>query len=246
MHNHPKLMFAALAALVSLVSGCSTPRHTDLLVFATNTEFGISVKGDSTSTAGVSIGYYRQEVVLMPLYVNASDSKVPPPTSPIAGAKYVGTDDEIRQDTYSVLASFGAKGAASTNNGGGVTIAQYFATGLAARTLALAGGALVTTSDKAAANPISADAISAEKATLLDEAAKKWHVLIDKIVAKIADPQSGAVDQAKLIKAFAGIRGAPDAAGLAQITTDTDLITELNQPQYRSKLENILKNVSTP
>jgi hypothetical protein len=238
-------MLAALAALISLVSGCATPKHTDLLVFATNTEFGVSAKGDSTSTVGISIGYYRQEVVLMPLYVNAGDSKVTKPANPaLAEAKYVGTEAGGRNDTYSVLASFGARGGASTNNAN-VSIAQYFATGLAARTLALAGGALVSTSDQAAAHPISAEAISAEKAASLDAAGQTRQSLLNQIVAKVVDPQSGAVDQAKLKKAFAGIDDAPSDADLATITTAALLKIELNNPQYEYQLKAMLKNLSS-
>ncbi len=77
-----------------------------------------------------------------------------PTTEPssLIDLKYVGTDGTApaKTDTYSVLASFGAKGSAQKTGDASVGIAQYFATGLAARTLAYAGGALINTGDKAA------------------------------------------------------------------------------------------------
>jgi len=66
---------------------------------------------------------------------------------------YIGKDKNDETDTYSVIASLGAtfnaKAASSTEAGGG--IAQFFATGLAARTLATKGSDLLSVpSDKQA------------------------------------------------------------------------------------------------
>lgn len=159
MHSLKKLAIIAVAGIFSC-SGCRTPKHTDLLIFGTNTQFGISVAADATSNPSINVGYKRQEVVLMPLYVNAQESKYPPSEAKadaglIAAAKYTGTDGAVpwRSDTYSVLAVFGATGegnAEGTTGKAKIGIAQYFATGLAARTLAIAGGALINTSDNAA------------------------------------------------------------------------------------------------
>jgi hypothetical protein len=154
MSHHKRSALLAALFTAALFAGCQTPKHTDLLVFGTNTQFGVSVSTDATSTPGVNIGFKRQEVVLMPLYVNGQDSKFLPsePKTPTPDNKYVGTDgtSQPKTDTYSVLASFGASGGGQTTGSAKVGIAQYFATGLAARTLAYAGGALINTGDKAA------------------------------------------------------------------------------------------------
>lgn len=152
MPNNTGSALLALAIAAGL-TGCQTPKHSDLLVFGTNTQFGVSVSTDATSNPGANIGYKRQELVLMPLFVNARDSNLilPFPGSFPEG-KYTGTDgtNPQKSDTYSVLASFGAKGKGDTTGKAEVSLAQTFATGLAARTLAFAGAALVNTGDKAA------------------------------------------------------------------------------------------------
>jgi hypothetical protein len=244
MRYLPKLIAAASTALLAL-AGCSTPKHTDLLVFGTNTSLGVSIKGDATSTAGVDIGYRRQEVVLMPLYVNGAQSKTPPPAAaPLGDTKYQGIDTEARKDTYSVLASFGAKASGSGSGGAGVSIAQYFATGIAARTLALAGGALVTTSDVGAKQSITPAAVSAEKAADIRKWISEHDAKVVLIADKVSDASTGKTDAAKVTAAFKDIPGAPDADGLAAINTRDDVIKELNLPQYDSQLDQILKNVS--
>jgi hypothetical protein len=244
MHRLPKLIAAASAALLVL-AGCSTPKHTDLLVFGTNTSLGVSIKGDATSTAGVDIGYRRQEVVLMPLYVNGATSKIPPPTpASLSDAKYQGIDTDARKDTYSVLASFGAKASGSGSGGAGVSIAQYFATGIAARTLALAGGALVTTSEVGARQSIAPAAVSAEKAADIRQWISDHDAKIVLIAGKVSDATTGLTDAAKVTAAFKDIPGAPDASGLAAIKTRDDMIKELNLPQYDGQLDQILKNAS--
>jgi hypothetical protein len=146
------IKIASSITTVAAISGCSTPRHTDLLIFGTNTQFGISASAEATANPGVSIGYRRQELVLMPLYVNAQDTTISSTggnettVEKIKAAKYQGTDG-AKFDTYSVFASFGASGGGGAKTADAkVGIAQYFATGLAARILAVAGGSLVNTS----------------------------------------------------------------------------------------------------
>lgn len=139
-------MFASLMLL-----GCGEmPKHRDLLVFGTNTKLALDVSPapETGNIAGVTLGYKRQEFVLMPLLVNAADSrfcvtnaqsqKVCDAQS-IEQAKYLGSGSNSERDAYSVFASFGA-----TFSGGGATgkneaqggLAQFFATGLAAQQLA--------------------------------------------------------------------------------------------------------------
>lgn len=165
---------ANTAALALILSGCATPPHTNLLVFGTNTVVGLKVGADATQTPTIQLAYARQELVLMPLLANTDGSgkklspcpaergAVPPnpPTLPelSQNCKFVGTAaGEV--DSYSVLASFGAKvDATSDITGPNVGkakaaggIAQYFATGLAARKLAEHGSSLVAVSEAATA-----------------------------------------------------------------------------------------------
>ncbi len=153
MSHHQRSALLAVLSIAAAFSGCQTPKHSDLLVFGTNTQFGVALSSDATSNPGVNIGYRRQELVLMPLYVNGQNSKlVPPSSTPIQDGKYISTDgaSPSKSDTYSVLETFGAKGKGERAGRAEVSLAQTFATGLAARTLAYAGAALINTGDKAA------------------------------------------------------------------------------------------------
>jgi hypothetical protein len=137
----------ALGLLV-FVSGCMVS-HSDTLVFGTNTKLAVDLSLNSTTNVpSLTVGYTRQEGVWMPLYVNARDSRFSNSssssvfknfTSNMSGLKYAGNQGGDR-DTYSVLASFGAD-IKNGSGGAGVGIAQYFATGIAARELANQGGA---------------------------------------------------------------------------------------------------------
>jgi len=181
-------------AVMVLATGCSTPKHSNALIFATNTKFGIDISYDQkTQEPNLVVGYKRQEGVWMPLLANlgpdgltpgvtearrspkkppgtlASDKvavttastteRVQPASMPVIGANgpdeapvgtlFVGLEEKNgatkpNVDTYSVLASFGAKfsakGASTSGAEAGGALAQYFATGLAARELAREGG----------------------------------------------------------------------------------------------------------
>lgn len=165
---------ASVAALALILSACSTPQHTNLLIFGTNTVVGLKVGADATSTPAIQVGYARQELVLMPLLANTAATntngdlflhpcpaeKATPPGNPPTLAelsincKFVGAGKDA-QDSYSVLASFGAKFDAKKvgqDVEAGGAIAQYFATGLAARELAKHGSSLVAASESATAD----------------------------------------------------------------------------------------------
>lgn len=140
-----------VAALALALSACSTPQHSNTLIFGTNTKVAFDVSADQIKqTPSVTLGYTRQEGVWMPLMPNAADKEgnlVPCERLVEAGnaneenaacSKFVGTQGSQNQDTYSVLASFGADfsgGSGVDANGaqasGTAGIAQYFATGLA-------------------------------------------------------------------------------------------------------------------
>ncbi|MCM0031888.1 hypothetical protein [Sandarakinorhabdus limnophila] len=136
----------------AMLSGCAQmTRHSNTLVFGTNTSFGIKVGTDAASTPGVTVGYSRQEAVVMPVVANTADNgnvQAPCPvgTGGVGGAIaevcLLRASDGGKKDAYSVLASFGTKYAAGggTPNANG-QIVQYFATGIAAQKLAENGGA---------------------------------------------------------------------------------------------------------
>ncbi|MDS1310745.1 hypothetical protein [Marinobacter xiaoshiensis] len=140
----------SLIPLLTILAGCSTPHHTNTMVFSTNTKFALDLSvNPAGGTPDFTFGYKRQEVVWMPLLANKNFKKEPP--TPInCGEKcmFVGVDGN-QTDTYSVLASFGAKfggkasasGTQETSTSGSGGLAQFFATGLAARNLATEGGA---------------------------------------------------------------------------------------------------------
>jgi hypothetical protein len=149
MLSHTQLI--GCIGISAVLCSCTTPKHTDLLVFGTNTQFGIDVGTNASSTTSLTIGFKRQEAVLMPLLANGQDSLYVPKSATAIDPKYLGQDSTTaKSDTYSVLAVFGASGSADTTATAKVGIAQYFATGLAARTLAIAGGSLVNTGNSAA------------------------------------------------------------------------------------------------
>lgn len=151
-----------LIASSLLASGCTqTVRHTNTLLFATNTQIAISAGTSATAQPDITIGYKRQEAVVMPLVANyAPDPKEPGKLVPCGNATSPPADSCLivgkngtsgAQDSYSVLASFGAKFGAKGNGPqpeASVGIAQYFATGVAAQLLAATGGASIISTAK--------------------------------------------------------------------------------------------------
>jgi hypothetical protein len=146
-------------------------RHSNMVVFGTNTSLGIRVGTSATSVPEIQVGYSRQEAVAIPVVANvanvrsadgSSDILVPcdlsQPVTVTGGAQFAVHPCSLvavnggAMDSYSVLASFGANFDASqsttaTAKGG---LAQYFATGMAAQLLALNGGASVVAVGEAA------------------------------------------------------------------------------------------------
>lgn len=155
---------AVLAALCLGLAGCGTPEHSNMLMFGTNTSFGVDIAASpTTATPAIKIGYDRQEIALIPLLANKTGEKRQPAdcgtTKPPGDCAFVGDGPE-GHDAYSVLGTFSGSGGASGTDGAKVQIAQYFATGLAARILAQQGGAqLVSTKADAPATSALADAI---------------------------------------------------------------------------------------
>ncbi len=136
------IMFFCLG--VFFVTACATPKHSNTLIFGTNTKFALDVSADPSGSPSITVGYKRQEAVWMPLLAN-KDKEGSPAECSVKDCPYlyIGKEDN-KQDTYSVLASFGAKFSGQGDTSGAKAeggLAQYFATGLAARTLAKEGGA---------------------------------------------------------------------------------------------------------
>lgn len=147
-----------MVIMVAIMAGCSsTPNHTNTLLFATSTKFAIdaSVNPVSSATPELTIGYKRYEGVWMPLLVNQvkkngiesatciSTNNQTPCLYQSSSTDYDkdGKPTKSFTDTYSVLASIGAKfeGDSSVNSNSQVAakggLAQFFATGLAAQNL---------------------------------------------------------------------------------------------------------------
>lgn len=162
----------AIAALAAVLGGCvQATRHSNTMYFGTNTTFGIKAGASAGEVPQVVVGYDRQEAVVMPLLANTADvstgkddtrNRLVPcdATRPleVSGATYavhpcsfVAFRDKA-QDSYSVIASFGADfgGKANTNVEVSGGLAQYFATGMAAQMLAAKGGAALVSTGKAA------------------------------------------------------------------------------------------------
>jgi len=131
---------AALVFALSLpaLAGCvQATRHSNTMVFGTNTSLGVKVGQGVNQIPEANVGYTRQEAVIMPLLANTQDqggrkgllspcgNRVPNTANtatvstlkdPAAGTphpcKFVATKRDakgiVAADSYSVLASFGA------------------------------------------------------------------------------------------------------------------------------------------
>jgi hypothetical protein len=155
---------AAGVAMAVALSGCvQATRHSNTMVFGTNTSFGIKVGTDVAQVPGIQVGYNRQEAVILPLLANTAQSNtngadgvplnrlIPCPLpdrvlqpDQTHACQFVAVRGDAR-DSYSALASFGAEfgGAQGTELKAQGGLAQYFATGMAAQLLAATGGASV-------------------------------------------------------------------------------------------------------
>ncbi len=158
------MKLACGVALAVALGGCvQATRHSNTMVFGTNTSFGIKVGTDVAQVPGIQVGYNRQEAVILPLLANTGQSHaegpdrvplnrlVPCPVPDIVltaeqthVCQFVAVRGNAR-DSYSTLASFGAEfgggqGTSLEVEGG---LAQYFATGMSAQLLAATGGASV-------------------------------------------------------------------------------------------------------
>jgi hypothetical protein len=175
-------MLGGVALAVALGGCVQATRHSNAVIFGTNTSLGVRVGTDATTVPNITVGYQRQEAVFLPLLANVGETETVTrrqagqsgetvsqgslltpcdPTRPaqienqrqnrpqddylIHPCSFVAVNGRA-QDSYSVLASFGARIGASTGSGDEkvqIGIAQYFSTGMAAQMLAITGGASV-------------------------------------------------------------------------------------------------------
>jgi hypothetical protein len=167
--------------VAALLAGCALPPHSNTLLFATNTTVALDVSANATTAApNITIGYKRQEMAWVPLLANKSGpakERQPADCPPASTANstdpcvFLGRDG-TSADAYSVLATFsgtaaasGAGGTSSTRSANG-SIAQFFATGLAARILADKGGAqLVNTGTTSATTEQLVEAFNSQEQT---------------------------------------------------------------------------------
>ena len=217
--------YLAALALLPLAAGCvQATRHSNTMIFGTNTTVGFKVGQGVNQVPQIMLAYDRQEAVIMA--ADGSRLLVPcdfttPSTLPgnigyrIHPCSLVAWDGK-KQDSYSVLASFGADFGGqvdSTQAKAKAGLAQYFATGIAAQILAARGGAaLVSTGPAALAATLTAD--DALVQTLLDnpEAADQgvslgrgYNAFRDSLLLKISNTESGLQAKVKNFEASAGL-----------------------------------------
>ncbi len=197
---HGKLGATAMTIAAFSLGGCAqATRHSNTMIFGTNTTVGFKVGQNVSQAPEIMLAYDRQEAVIMPLLANtgerlggdgllspctpAGDATRNAPAATgrnlqsgaitetlIAGAdlgdgklagihpcSFVGyrvQDGKVFvQDSYSVLASFGADFGGQVDAaevGANAGLAQYFATGIAAQLLAVKGGAALVATGAAA------------------------------------------------------------------------------------------------
>jgi hypothetical protein len=187
-------LLPVLVIFLVTLSSCKAPEHTNTLIFATNTKVALDVSADTTSgNPSITLGYKRQNFVWMPLYANnGTGGGVVQDTEE---GKFVGTQsgEKAAEDTYSVLGSFGGEFKASTGvegkaeSSGG--IAEYFATGHAARSLAEGGAQLVSVQP--------ANTVSEEIKKAAEDKLVSWNKDTELILAYAQD-ENGKVSQKRL------------------------------------------------
>lgn len=181
-------LYAYAAPLTALVmtGGCAQmTRHSNMVLFGTNTSVGLRIGASAANVPEIQLGYSRQEAVALPVVANTTNAgsangqnDLLQPCDLTSDVRVTGGRFAVHpcslvavnggaMDSYSVLASFGANfdasaGSSTTAKGG---LAQYFSTGMAAQILALTGGASVVAVGEAArtqaANPPSTSSVRA-------------------------------------------------------------------------------------
>jgi hypothetical protein len=116
---------ALCSALAGVLAGCSTPHDVPLL-FGTSNVVGISMGGSvAGSGAEFTLGYKGHDFAVVPVTAH----------QPGGSELKVGSEQPGVSDAYSVLGQFGASGT-RTSDQANTALGKFFATGMAARTLA--------------------------------------------------------------------------------------------------------------
>lgn len=219
---------ASCGALIALGGCVQATRHSNTMVFGTNTTFGVKVGANTGEVPEVVVGYDRQEAVIMPLVANTGSKENPNMLTPCDLKEAVTVQGESEfaihpcslvavngkaLDSYSVLASFGAEYDAG---GGQATggLAQYFATGVAAQLLAATGGAsVVATGPSAVASALNAPPVSETIESLYGETAafragrttaSAFDVFLTKFKAKVDLTDTGLAEKVAAFETAAG------------------------------------------
>jgi hypothetical protein len=201
----------AAAVLALTVSGCAFTPHNNVMVFATSTKTAVDVSQEPTGTLSATIGYKRLEAVWMPLLANQTvpgDQKagsVAPARCPDSTDKGDNKRCPLFQgneggnyDTYSVLGTFsgqasGVAGGATPGVEARGQIAQFFATGLAARALASPGGNAALFNTSASVDP---KAVAVAQAQAQDQQREAIAGAAD-LVKKLRTADGSALDNKK-------------------------------------------------
>lgn len=170
-------LLATIMAVMMLGACTQMIKHSNTLVFGTNTTIGLKVGRDAGQVPAVQIGFDRQEVAIVPLLANVSDDNskklIPCLNEDINKCHFRATSDGENNDAYSTIASFGAQSAAGGGEGeANMNVAQYFATGIAAQKLAISGGANVVAAGPGSEKIAEAAIVAAEARKAEQEAIK--------------------------------------------------------------------------
>lgn len=239
-----KFLIGILSAtvLTTMTTSCTQmARHSNTLMFGTNTTFGVGVGQGADQTPKIDIGYNRQEVAIVPVLANttANGGKLNPcPEADVASCKFEASHNGKDKDSYSTLASFGGTaGTDSAAGGGKVEVAQYFATGVAAQQLVISGGANVIQAGgdtKAKADAATAAAKAAEAAAKARISTENTQLVALK--AYLTDA-AGALDTGKRDALIAGAKTHDPAtfsssveAALKSPATPADFIALIEDP----------------
>lgn len=218
-----------LLGLIISTSGCSAPKHSNTLIFGTNTLFALDASYDSaTQQPNITIGYKRQELVWLPLMVNkAAVVQKDESTNGITDAVFQSQGSDNSRDAYSVIASFGTKHSASYDPTKGPVasgeISQYIATGAAAVLLAKTSGDRLVSSTEA--TKVAAQQESDATKIIVDTQNKNITTALD----KLCKPGTNALDTDKTNSFLKKNPAYTDIFSAA--SSKDDVIKNLEKPQ---------------
>jgi hypothetical protein len=243
------LTLTAVAALS--LGGCvQATRHSNTMIFGTNTTVGFKVGQNVSQVPEIVLAYDRQELVIMPLVANTVDNgEWQTPCDVSTGLAAMEPNQDIihpcllvaingsASDSYSVLASFGAdfEGSTGTSTRSKAGIGQYFATGVAAQVLAFRGGAALVATGEAANNSNYASLDNTTVQALFNnpaatqrgiERGTQFNAFRRALINKVDATESGLQDK---VKAFEGSAGLPDGSISASCLQRGDCLKAISE-----------------